>query len=126
MKWQGRSKRKYTGGRYKPHRKKRKYEFGRDAPEPYIGEAERKIIRVRGGGRKIRLLRCDVANVVDPRTGEAKKAKILTVKVNTANPHYVRRNILTKGAIIETEIGEAKITSRPGQDGVVNAVLTGG
>ena len=35
----------------------------------------------------------------------------------------VRRNILTKGAIIETDAGKAKITNRPGQEGTVNAVL---
>ncbi|RLF79472.1 30S ribosomal protein S8e, partial [Thermococci archaeon] len=40
-----------------------------------------------------------------------------------ANRQYVRRNIITKGAIIQTEIGKAIVTSRPGQDGVVNAVL---
>jgi small subunit ribosomal protein S8e len=42
---------------------------------------------------------------------------------NPANPHYVRRNIITKGAVIKTELGNAKVTSRPGQDGVVNAAL---
>ncbi|MFA7072263.1 MAG: 30S ribosomal protein S8e, partial [Methanoculleus sp.] len=30
---------------------------------------------------------------------------------------------LTRGAIIRTDIGRARIVSRPGQDGVVNAVL---
>ena len=42
---------------------------------------------------------------------------------NTANPNYVRQNIITKGSVIETEKGKAKVTSRPGQHGVVNAVL---
>jgi small subunit ribosomal protein S8e len=42
---------------------------------------------------------------------------------NPANPHYVRRNILTKGAIVETEFGKARIISRPGQHGVINGVL---
>jgi small subunit ribosomal protein S8e len=35
----------------------------------------------------------------------------------------VRRNIVTKGAIIETDAGQARVVSRPGQDGQVNAVL---
>jgi small subunit ribosomal protein S8e len=52
-----------------------------------------------------------------------KRAKIETVEQNGANPNYVRRNLLTKGAIIRTEIGRARIVSRPGQDGVINAVL---
>ena len=42
---------------------------------------------------------------------------------NKANPNYVRRNIITKGAIVETSAGKAKVTSRPGQDGVINGVL---
>ena len=47
----------------------------------------------------------------------------LLVKDNKANLHYMRRNILTKGAVIKTEIGDARITNRPGQDGVINAIL---
>jgi small subunit ribosomal protein S8e len=47
----------------------------------------------------------------------------LAVIENTANPNYVRQNIITKGSIIGTEKGNAKVTSRPGQHGVVNAVL---
>jgi small subunit ribosomal protein S8e len=49
--------------------------------------------------------------------------KIETVKDNKANLHYMRRSILTKGAVIKTELGDARITNRPGQDGVVNAIL---
>jgi small subunit ribosomal protein S8e len=45
------------------------------------------------------------------------------VKKNAANPNYVQRNIINKGAVIQTEMGLAKVTSRPGQDGIVNAVL---
>jgi small subunit ribosomal protein S8e len=45
------------------------------------------------------------------------------VEKNTANPNYVRRNLLTKGAIIKTELGSARIVSRPGQDGIINALL---
>ena len=52
-----------------------------------------------------------------------KKVKILTVKSNPSDPNYVQRNIMNKGATITTEIGDAIITSRPGQDGAINAVL---
>ena len=69
------------------------------------------------------LLSTDTANVINPRTGRAQKVKILTVMENPADPHFVRRNVLTKGAIIDTELGKARISSRPGQSGVVNAVL---
>ncbi|MEK6916797.1 MAG: 30S ribosomal protein S8e, partial [Nanoarchaeota archaeon] len=80
-------------------------------------------IRVRGGNTKIRLLRTNVANVYNPKTKKYTKAKIAQVVENPGNRHYVRANVMTKGAIIKTDIGNAKITSRPGQDGVINAVL---
>jgi len=67
------------------------------------------------------LLSADVANVFDGK--KYHKSKIKEVVKNKANRHFVRRNILTKGAVIETELGKAKITSRPGQEGMVNAVL---
>ena len=35
----------------------------------------------------------------------------------------VRRNIITKGSIVETKLGKAKVTCRPGQEGSVNGVL---
>jgi len=71
----------------------------------------------------MRMLRGDVATVADPVTGRSKLVKIESVKDNKANLHYMRRSILTRGAVIKTEMGEARITNRPGQDGVINAVL---
>lgn len=65
----------------------------------------------------------NVANVSDPK-GKATNSKILRVKKSPANKDYERRGVITKGAIIETEAGEAVVTSRPTDDGVVNAVLT--
>ena len=62
-------------------------------------------------------------NVVDPKTKSSKKVKIKTITENPANRNFVRRNIITKGAVIETELGKAKITGRPGQDAAINAVL---
>jgi small subunit ribosomal protein S8e len=121
--WQGRSLTKPTGGRIWARRKKRKREMGSDFIETKIGPTQRVLHRVKGGGVKCRLSAADVANVVDPATGRARKAKILTVVENPADPHFVRRNVLTRGAVIETEIGRARVTSRPGQDGVINAIL---
>lgn len=121
--WQGKSLKKPTGGRRRLTRGKRKYEMGRDFIEPKLGESKIIRIRGRGGNQKLRLLSTNVANVTDPKTGRTTKAKILGVEENPANRHFVRRHILTKGAIIATEIGKARITSRPGQDGVINAVL---
>jgi len=84
---------------------------------------KRKPIRTRGHNRKSRVLTSDVAYVVDPKTNKTTKTEIVTVVENLANIHYVRRNIMNKGAIINTKLGKARITSRPGQSGVINAVL---
>ncbi len=121
--WQGRSKRKPTGGRYRPLRKKRRREISREQQFAFLGTPRLKLYRTKGGNRKVRVLKAEYANVLDPRTSATKKVKIVTVKENTSNPHYVTRNIMTRGAVVQTEIGPAKITSRPGQDGVINAVL---
>jgi len=121
--WQGKSQRKKTGGRRVYSRKKRKYEIGREKRETTLGEHKAHVFRTRGNNRKIRVLRAGVANVVIPKENKSQKTKILSVIENLANPHYVRRNIITKGAVIKTELGNAKVTSRPGQDGIINAVL---
>ena len=123
--WQGRSRRKPSGGRLRPLRKKRKFEIGREQQFAFVGPQKVKLYRVRGAGQKVRILNAEWANVTDPKTGATKKVKIVTVKDNPSNPHFVTRNIVTRTATIETEIGLARVTSRPGQDGVVNAVLLG-
>ncbi|RUM34349.1 MAG: 30S ribosomal protein S8e [Archaeoglobus sp.] len=123
MHWHGRSRRSYTGKLLKPFRKKRKYELGRDQVETLIGERKIKKVRVRGGNFKIKVFRDKYANVYVPSEGKVVKAEIISVAENSAHVHYARRNVITKGAIIKTSIGEAKVTSRPNQHGVINAVL---
>jgi len=121
--WQGRPKRKPTGGRMRPARKKRKFEVGREKQFTRLGPRKVKMYRTKGANSKARILTSDLANVVDPKTNAVKRVKILTVKSNPSNPNYVQRNIMTKGATVMTELGEAVITSRCGQDGVINAML---
>lgn len=119
----GRLKRKASGGRYKQTKSKRKFEIGHKPTLTSIGAHKLKKVRTKGGGQKVRVLVAEVANVYDPKAKKYFKAKIKTVKENPADMHYVRRNILSKGTIIETEKGNARVTSRPGRDGTVNAVL---
>jgi small subunit ribosomal protein S8e len=123
MRWQGKFGRKVTGGKRIPARGKRKYEIGREASDTTIAPVRAKKVDGLGGNQKMRLQRSNVACVTDPKTGTSKTAKIETVKENKANLHYTRRNIITKGAVIKTELGEAVVTNRPGQDGIINAVL---
>jgi len=123
MLWQGESVRKVTGGRRRPAQGKRRFEIGLAPADTHIGEDRTKMVRIMGGNIKVRSMRAQYANVTKLSNGETKKVKIETVEENGANPNYVRRNLLTKGAIVRTEIGHARITSRPGQDGIINAVL---
>jgi small subunit ribosomal protein S8e len=123
MKWQGRSKRKFTGGKLKSIRGKRNFELGRENADTHINEVKRKNIATMGGNRKVRLLQCNIANVTNKADGKTVTSPIENVLENIANAHHVRRNIITKGSVIKTGLGNAKVTSRPGQDGVVNAIL---
>ena len=119
-----RSKRKVTGGRYIDARKKRLAETGREPSMTKIDEKKKlKMMRTRGANTKQRLLRTNIANLYDPKSKKYEKVLIKTVVENSANRNFIRRNIMTKGAIIDTEKGQAKVTSRPGQDGIINAVL---
>jgi small subunit ribosomal protein S8e len=122
-KWQRRAGRRYTGAAIKISRGKRAYEIGGEAAETKL--AERKIEQRTGmGGKvKIKLLQEEYANVTDPKNSTTKKAKITQVLKNSASVDYQRRGIVSKGAVIKTELGEAVVTSRPGQDGLINALL---
>jgi len=114
--------RKPSGGRTKKYRKKRVFERVRNPTYTLLGERRVRQIRVNAGQIKTILLSDNIANIVG-KDGKCKKAKIKTVVENPANTQLVRRNIITKGAVVDTEIGKAKITSRPGQEGTINAVL---
>jgi small subunit ribosomal protein S8e len=118
-----RPNRKISGGKYRSYRKDKLYERAGFPTFTKLGETIKKITKARGYNKKIRLLNVDFVNVIDKKTNKASKVKIITVVENPANRHFVRRNIITKGSVVETEKGRARITSRPGQDGCVNAVL---
>jgi small subunit ribosomal protein S8e len=118
-----RSRRTPSGGRYKDARKKRLTEMGRLPASTKPGVKKVKYVKVRGGNIKRKLVYGEIANVFDRKTKTYKKAKFTAVSENNANRQFVRSNILTKGAVIETEIGKARVTNRPGQEGYVNADL---
>jgi small subunit ribosomal protein S8e len=116
-------KRKPTGGKRRPYRKKRRYERGGDPVYTILGERKLGEKRARGGNLKHVLMADLYANVTDPEKEVSRKVKILRIVANPANKDLERRGVITRGAVIETELGRAVVTSRPGQDGVVNAVL---
>lgn len=116
----GRQKRKRTGGRRRTFRNKKRHQLGHEPAETTVGEPRFQIVDSRGTSEKVRALSTNIAQVTDG--GETAEANIEDVVENPANVNYVRRNIITKGAVIETSAGRARVTSRPGQSGQVNAV----
>lgn len=121
--WQGESRRKPTGGRRVPSRGKRRSEIARERVDTLVGEHSQKVVRTKGGNQKVKLLRAQRINVTDPKTGKTSAVDLKSVVENEANIHYVRRNIVTKGAVVETAAGKVRVTSRPGQAGALNGVL---
>ena len=88
-----------------------------------MGTSESYHRRTRGGSQKTSLRFAESANVRDNSSGKTQKVKISRVLENPANRDYERRGVITRGALIDTDLGTARVTSRPAQDGVVNAVL---
>ena len=121
--WHTRANRRKTGGKLTtPWRVKKSYQSGIEATKTTIGEKKTRIDRNTGANTKARALKTNVASVLDPKTGKAKKVQINDVLENKANIHFTRMKVLTKGAIIQTSEGKARVTSRPGQTGSVSAV----
>ena len=126
-KWHGISRRKPSGGRLKRpnrYRGKRRREISSENQFAYVGaEDKRKGYRKRAGSQTVRVMLANQINVSDPKEGKTTRATISGVVENDADPNYVRRNIITKGAVVDTDIGRVRVTSRPGMHGVVSGVL---
>lgn len=118
---QRRSERKESGTPYNRDRKKRKAELGKPESLTKIGEKKVKNVRTLGGSVKLRTLQYPQVIIME---GKKKvPATIIRVVENAANRHFVRMNVMTKGAIIETDKGRVKITNRPGQSGQIQGLL---
>lgn len=113
-----------TGGkRVKFRDKKLAHVGGVFAATKVADKDERVAVRGRGGTLKTKIKRALFVNV-KAKDGKMAKTKILGV-LESHNPEYVRQNIITKGAVLNTEVGKVKVTNRVGQDGVVNGVAVG-
>jgi len=115
--------RKISGGKYKKSKKKKKYELGKHKRVVGLRDTKQKKLRVRGGNIKVVLLSSNEINVIDPKTKKSKKAKIKNVLATPSNRFLARQNIITKGAIIETDMGKVKVTNKPSQEGSVQGIL---
>lgn len=113
--------RKATGGKYISSKKKKMYEKPGQRRITKLGEDKRKSKKVMGGKRKTFLLKAKSINLQE--NGKIIKAEIRNVLETPSNRFFARQNILTKGTVIETTKGKAKITNRPTQEGIVNGIL---
>ncbi len=98
-------------------RKKKLYELPGQRKIVKLGETKRKTIRVRGGNKKMFMLKTKFVNVKE------KKLEIKNVLETPSNRFLARQNVLTKGTVVDTELGRVKITNRPTQEGIVNGIL---
>jgi small subunit ribosomal protein S8e len=88
-----------------------------------MGEAKRRTIDSKGKMKKMPALALKYVNLTDPKSNTTTRVEILDVENNPANMDYQRRKVITRGTVIKTSKGSARVTSRPGQDGILNAVL---
>jgi len=94
------TKRRLTGGRMPIHRKKRKFEMGRQPSLTKLGE--KKIIEVRGRGcqKKKRALKLNEGNFMWVSEKVSRKCKIVEVVFNATNNELVRTQTLVKNCIV--------------------------
>ena len=113
--------RKISGGKYRRSNQAKLHSRKGKARVVKHGERKVKVVRGRGGGEKVVSLAGNAANVIVK--GKAQKTAIKNVLETPANRFLARQNVLVKGAVIETEVGKARITNRPSQEGTIQAVL---
>ncbi|XP_014673652.1 PREDICTED: 40S ribosomal protein S8-like [Priapulus caudatus] len=93
-------KRRATGGKRKPLRKKRKFELGRPPANTKLGPQRIHTVRTRGGNKKYRALRLDHGNFAWGSECCARKTRIIDVVYNASNNELVRTKTLVKNAVV--------------------------
>ena len=113
--------RKISGGKYTKNRKKKSYERTGQKRIVKLGEEKKREKRVMGGNKKIFLLKVKFVNI--QAKGKKIKTEIKNVLTTPSNRFLARQNIITKGAILETKLGNVRVTNRPSQEGMINGIL---
>jgi len=122
--WLQGSKRKPSGGKYHHAKPKKKMHVGRTPALTRVGKTKVTKVKALGNNIKLRALSLDYVNVYDSKKKKTVKAVVEDVMLNPANRHYIRMDVITRGAILKTNKGFVKVTNRPGQDGIANGVFT--
>ncbi|MEM0149646.1 MAG: 30S ribosomal protein S8e [Candidatus Micrarchaeaceae archaeon] len=111
-----------NGKKVRKFRDKRRSEIGNYFAATKLSQSSAAArTRKRGGSLGIKLKHAAFANVLT-KAGY-KKAKITEVIESKDNKNFARQNIITKGTLINTELGKAVVLNRPGREGAINARL---
>ena len=113
-------KRKHTGGLIKHTRSRRSDEKDSFSVDTLLGDHSIRVKNSRGGNVKISLVSDNFVNVIDKSNNSIKKVAINRVLKNPSNRDYERRGVITRGAILDTELGKVRVLSRPGQSGIID------
>jgi len=116
-------KRKHTGGLIKHTRSRRSDEKDSFSVDTLLGDHSIRVKNSRGGNVKVSLVSDNSVNVIDKSNNSIKKVAITRVLKNPSNRDYERRRVITRGAILDTELGKVRVLSRPGQSGIINGIL---
>ena len=94
-----------TGGRMPIHRKKRKYEMGRQASMTKLSSDKRKVVKVRGRGCVIkqRAMKLFEGSFTWVSERISRKCKIVEVIYNATNNELVRTQTLVKNCIVSID-----------------------
>lgn len=131
VQWHLKSKRKVSGGiRTSKNNSDKKLALKGNEPTNTIvvnSTQKSKTSTVKGFGKTLKQRSNQATHAVLSTGSKAIKVPVTSVAENKANRLFTRRNIITKGALIRVLVDEkeqiAKVTSRPGQTGTINAVL---
>jgi small subunit ribosomal protein S8e len=128
VEWKKKSRRKATGGiNHSVNRKTKSLsEKGGTFSKTVVSDKDQKHkVKTKGGGEKLKITK--ITTVTIAQGNKNIKAKILDVVSNSADKHFVRQKVITKGAVVKAELEgkevKVKITSRPGQAGTISGVL---
>ena len=116
-------KRKHTGGLIKHTRSRRSDEKDSFSVDTLLGDHSIRVKNSRGGNVKVSLVSDNSVNVIDKSNNSIKKVAITRVLKNPSNRDYERRGVITRGAILDTELGKVRVLSRPGQSGIIDGIL---
>lgn len=110
-----------TGGKSRKYRDKSLAHVGGKFAATKVSEKDVRVNRrKRGGSSALKLKKAGLINIT---TKEGTKKEQIIRVIESHNPEFIRQNVITRGAVVETKIGKVKITNRPGRDGIVNGVL---